>query len=55
MMGEVCVSGRGLFRTTEIIYLEKLKTMNFDSRIYFAFPINVVFKILANAGRNLLP
>jgi len=54
-MGEICVSGRGLFRTTEIIYLEKLKTMNFDSRIYRTFPFNVVFKILVSAGRNRLP
>jgi len=42
-MVEICVSGRGLFGTTEIIYLEKLKTVNFDSRIYCTFPINVVF------------
>jgi hypothetical protein len=34
---EICVSGRGLFRTTEITYLEKLKTVNFDSRIYCTF------------------
>lgn len=54
-MGKICVSGRGLFMTTEIIYLEKLKAMDFDSRIYCTFPINVVFKILVSAGRNLLP
>jgi hypothetical protein len=41
MMGKICVSGRGLFRTIEIIYLEKLNTMNFDSRIYCTFPITV--------------
>lgn len=55
MMGEIRVSGRGLFTTTEIIYWEKLKTMNFDSRMYCTFPINVVFKMFVSGGRNLLP